>query len=266
MIPKIIHYCAFGNIEKTELLERCRNSWAQFCPDYEIMEWNERTFENYQIPFYDAALAERSYAFASDYVRAFALWKFGGIYLDTDIELRNPLDPFLCHEAFTGFESPGFPFTAVWGSAQGHSLAHRIVEYYREASFTRVTNTQIVSDYLGKEFGVVRDRDEFQLAKDGLAIYPSTTFCIEAVNCVAVHHFAGSWLSNEEGTLPSWVIQNAAHHARRLSELNALTLPQTFSIIRSSVGIFPYLRWFLMRSIRHYARLLRNSLRAGRAT
>lgn len=124
MITKTIHYCSFGTPPRSHLLDLCRESWIRYCPDYEIVEWNDETFAEFRNPFFDEAISRRKFAFASDYARAYVLNKFGGIYLDTDVELRKPLDHFLQHAAFTGFERVGFPFTALWGVARLDTRSH----------------------------------------------------------------------------------------------------------------------------------------------
>ena len=103
-IPKIIHYCWFGGKPKPELAQKCIKSWKKFCPDYEIMEWNESNFDVTTAPLYvQQAYCLKRWAFVSDYVRLKALVEMGGVYMDTDVEVIKPLDPYLHHEAFAGF-------------------------------------------------------------------------------------------------------------------------------------------------------------------
>ena len=47
MIPKVIHYCWFGN-NKNKLMRKCIKSWKKYCPDYKIVEWNEKNFLIYK--------------------------------------------------------------------------------------------------------------------------------------------------------------------------------------------------------------------------
>ena len=85
-IPKIIHYCWFGGKPKPALAEKCIASWKKFCPDYEIMEWNEGNFDLSTAPLYvHQAYQAGRWAFVTDYVRLVALVKFGGVYMDTDV-------------------------------------------------------------------------------------------------------------------------------------------------------------------------------------
>lgn len=105
-VPKIIHYCWFGGNPKPKLAEKCIKSWKKFCPDYQIIEWNEENFDVSAAPEYvRQAYAAKRWAFVTDYVRLKAMTEMGGIYMDTDVELVKPLTPFLAHDAFAGFET-----------------------------------------------------------------------------------------------------------------------------------------------------------------
>ena len=104
-IPKIIHYCWFGGNPKPPLAEKCIKSWKKHCPDYEILEWNEDNFDVASAPKYvQQAYEARRWAFVTDFVRLKALTEMGGVYMDTDVEVIKPLDPYLKHQAFAGFE------------------------------------------------------------------------------------------------------------------------------------------------------------------
>lgn len=209
MIPKIIHYCWFGKNEKSLLIQQCINSWKVNLSDYEIIEWNEDNFDVEINIFVKEAYNNKKWAFVSDYVRAFALYNIGGIYLDTDIEIRHNLDVFLQHDAFTGFEELGFPFTALWGSKKGHNWPKKIIDYYDTLDvFTDRTNTRIVSDFLIDFYKVDPYKDEIQNLKDGICIYPSSYFCLNIEKNYAVHHFQGSWLEVNAPNYDSYLLKN----------------------------------------------------------
>lgn len=90
-IPKIIHYCWFGQTPLPEKAQCCIASWKKFCPGYEIMEWNEHQLDLLSAPSYvQQAYAAQKWAFVADYVRLCALIKYGGVYMDTDVELLHP--------------------------------------------------------------------------------------------------------------------------------------------------------------------------------
>lgn len=199
MIPKIIHYCWFGSNTITELHEKCINSWNIYLPEYQIIKWDESKFDILnKNKFVQEAFKKKKWAFVSDYVRAFALYNHGGIYLDIDVEIKNSLDIFLQHGAFSGFEFRGNPFTAVWGAEKLHNWPKIVIDFYdRLNEFKTITNTTIVSEILIKNYGVNRWNDNFQLLNDNIAIYPSDTFCIDIPKTFACHHFDGSWSEKE---------------------------------------------------------------------
>ena len=136
MIPKKIHYCWFGGKDIPDTLMKYINGWKAFCPGYEFILWDEDRFDIAAIPFVKSAYEARKFAFVADYVRAYALYHYGGVYLDTDVELRRSLDCFLTHSAFTGFESKGLPFTALWAAEKGHLLSKKVMNYYEAKTYT----------------------------------------------------------------------------------------------------------------------------------
>lgn len=105
MIPKTIHYCWFGRGEKPKLAKRCIASWKKYCPDYEIIEWNEDNFDIAAYPYAAYCYRQRKWAFLSDFVRLVVVEAHGGLYFDTDVELVRKPDFLLEHEAFFGFEN-----------------------------------------------------------------------------------------------------------------------------------------------------------------
>ena len=105
MIPKTIHYCWFGGTEKPKLAEKCIESWKKFCPDYEIIEWNESNFDVKINGYTRMCYENKKWAFLSDYVRLWVVYHYGGVYFDTDVELIKKLDRFLENDSFFGFET-----------------------------------------------------------------------------------------------------------------------------------------------------------------
>ncbi len=105
MIPKIIHYCWFGRGKLPELAFKCMDTWKKYLPDYQLRLWNEDTFDITSHPYVFEAYQSKKYAFVTDYVRLYALYHFGGIYMDTDVEVIRNLDELLDLPGFSGFES-----------------------------------------------------------------------------------------------------------------------------------------------------------------
>ena len=181
MIPKIIHYCWFGEKEKPDAVKNCMESWKRFMPNYELKEWNESNFDINYNDYTKRSYEAKKWAFVSDVARLYALYKEGGIYMDTDVLVYQPLDKFLKHSFFTGFEQSHFPVTATMGAEKGNKLIKEMLDIYNTKIFEThknwhnyETNTMIMSDIIGKYFD--RDNMEYQ-EKDNMAIYPKETFC-----------------------------------------------------------------------------------------
>lgn len=124
MIPKILHYCWFGDPEKLKTDKRsqaCIESWKKYLPDYELKLWNEENFDVNMCDYTKQAYEKGQYAFVSDVARLYALYTEGGVYMDTDVEVYKPLDEFLTDECFTGFEETNFPVCATMRSREGKS-------------------------------------------------------------------------------------------------------------------------------------------------
>ena len=105
MIPKIIHYCWFGKGEKPKLAQKCIDSWKEHCFDYKIVEWNEDNFDINTNAYTKMCFEQSKYAFLSDYLRLIVVYKYGGIYFDTDVEVIKSIDNLLDNKAFFGFET-----------------------------------------------------------------------------------------------------------------------------------------------------------------
>ena len=211
-IPKIIHYCWFGGQPKPELAEKCIRSWKKFCPDFEIREWNEHNFDVTAAPKYvQQAYALKRWAFVSDYVRLKALTELGGVYMDTDVEVVKPLEPYLVHTAFAGFEHPERVQTGLLACEKGFPLFLDFMAYYDTASFLQsdgtpdvTTNVQVLTR-LCRERGMVCN-DSYQQI-EGLVLYPREIFCPvdfetkklkKTRKTVTIHWFSGSWHTEEE--------------------------------------------------------------------
>ena len=207
-IPKIIHYCWFGGNEKSEFIKECMKTWKEFLPDYEIIEWNEKNFDINSNEFVKKSYENKKWAFVSDYVRAHVIYNQGGIYLDTDVEIKKSLDEFLKHRAFTGFESQHTPFTAVFGAEKGHPWVKDILEIYKQkvcmdenGKFIASTNTMDVSELIINKYGA-KQNNKYQILKEDLHIYPNYYFCRPYGNKVyAIHHFEGTWITGKKKSI-----------------------------------------------------------------
>lgn len=208
MIPKIIHYCWFGKKEKPEIIKRCISSWQKYLPDYEIIEWNEDNFDIDKYCFTKEAYGIENYAFVSDYVRVYALYNYGGVYLDTDTEILGSLDEFLSQPSFWGFEEKNYIATSIIGAECHNELIKDFLDYYDNLSLydengyiQKFTNVLVVTELL-KNRGIALN-GVLQTVEGVATIYPQEYFSpYDYINCymkktdnsVAVHHFHKSWL------------------------------------------------------------------------
>lgn len=211
MIPKIIHYCWFGRNPLPELAQRCIASWKKYCPDYEIREWNEDSFDVTCCDYVREAYEAKKWAFVSDYVRLWAMVKFGGIYMDTDVEVIKSLDDFLQREALSGFESQTQIPTGLMACREGFALFEEFLEDYKDrhfvledGSFDLTTNVTRITNICLK-YGL-KQNNSLQCIK-GFTLFPKDYFCPKDLNTLklnitrntyAIHHFDGSWLSQDD--------------------------------------------------------------------
>lgn len=212
MIPKIIHYCWFGRNPKPELAEKCIASWKKYLPEYDYIEWNEDNFPLDRFPYAKQALETKKYAYITDVVRLYALKEFGGIYMDTDVEVLKPLDIFLTEVAFSGFENNHQLPTGIIGAEKQSKWATDMLAYYDGRDFLDekgnpilTTNVLTISMLMKKE-GFQLD-NTFQKKEDYITFYPSEYFCpkdyntgkIEITkNTYCIHHFSGSWQPHKQ--------------------------------------------------------------------
>ncbi len=199
MIPKIIHFVWVGGKPKPFVVRRCIASWRRCLAGYEIMEWNETNIDMNQNRYLREAYESRKWAFVSDVVRLKAVCDHGGIYLDSDCYVHRSLDPFLKHPFFTGFESPAYPFTAVFGATREHPLVRRLMQAYTTRKFILddgkmdlTTNTVAVSNVLHLEYGCRLD-GAYQELKEGVAIYPEHILCSYSKEGYVTHLMNYSW-------------------------------------------------------------------------
>ena len=231
-IPKIIHYVWVGNNEKPKDIKRCMETWKKHLKDYEIIEWNEKNFDIDSNKFVKEAYEARKWAYVSDYIRAYAIYNYGGIYLDTDVLVVESLDSLLDNRAFVGYENPQYPFTAVFGAIKGHPLTKDILDYYKNLSFEfdpqdemAKVNTKIVSDILIKKYGCQINNHE-QTLRTNIHVYPDNVLCNPSLNSIAIHVFTGTWMESKS----SWKKNCVMFFKTRIH--NRLTL-KAYLIIRN---------------------------------
>lgn len=202
MIPKIIHYVWVGNNPKPKDIKKCMKTWKKHLKDYKIIEWNESNFDISSHPFVKKAYEAKKWAYVSDYIRMYAIYNYGGIYLDTDVLVLENFDKFLNNKVFVGFERENYPFTAVFGAEKKNKFIKKLLDYYDNLDAYNFdfenNNTISVSNILINEYGCSKENKE-QLLKDGIKVYKDDILCNPSKNSTTVHIFTGTWL---EGIKP----------------------------------------------------------------
>ena len=205
MIPKKIHYCWFGRGEKPKLAKKCLASWRKYCPDYEIIEWNEDNFDVYMNGYTKMCYEEKLYAFLSDYVRLLVVSEHGGLYFDTDVELTKSPDELLESNGFFGFENSEYVNTGLgFGSiAHGVVVEAMLKEYLSLLDGTKGTigcprlNTKALVS-----LGLVQN-GMMQNVQNSI-IYPVQVFnpydsatgrLNKSCQTISIHWYAATWMS-----------------------------------------------------------------------
>ncbi len=131
MIPKKIHFCWLSGEEYPPLIQHCIDTWRKVLPDYEIVLWDTKRFDIDSVSWVREAFDAKKYAFAADYIRLYAVYKEGGIYLDSDVEMLKPFDDLLQKKAFIGFEaSTKGVEAAVFGAEKGAEWCRKAMDFY----------------------------------------------------------------------------------------------------------------------------------------
>lgn len=222
MIPKVIHYCWFGGNPLPESAKKCIASWRKYLPDYEIKEWNESNFDVNIIPYTAEAYKAKKYAFVSDYARFYILYKYGGLYFDTDVEVIRPMDDIIARGPFMGCENevkqsmkgprddaaalgvaPGLGL----GVNPGLGLYKEILDIYKDlhyilpnGNYSSETVVTITTRLLVRDgLKAINDIQEV----DGVKIYPKEYFCPKDYSTgtltitdktKSIHHYDATWL------------------------------------------------------------------------
>lgn len=216
VIPKTIHYCWFGSSPLPQSAQKCIESWKKYCPEYGIKEWNESDFDVSGCAYTKEAYEAKRWAFVSDYARFKILYENGGIYFDTDVELLRPIDDLVASGSFMGREDDGRSKCLVnpglgLAAGPGLGLYKEILDFYENRHFIKsdgsIDNTTVVTyttDVL-KKYGLKNINEVQQI--QGIYIYPKEFFCPKSFdtrdlqiteNTYSIHHYDGSWLTEEE--------------------------------------------------------------------
>lgn len=208
MIPKKIHYCWFGRGEKPKLAKKCIESWKKICPDYEIIEWNEDNFDINQNEYTKYCYDNKKFAFLSDYARLMVVYKEGGIYFDTDVEVIKSFDALLNNKAFVGFETDEYVNTGVgFGAEKNNPVIEQMLREYDKLSDGKsgTIGCPILNTEALKKSGL-KLNGQTQSLKD-VTVYSAEYFnpydaptgrLSKSENTYSIHWYAASWMSKRK--------------------------------------------------------------------
>ncbi|HBI62306.1 MAG TPA: hypothetical protein DDY31_14020 [Lachnospiraceae bacterium] len=207
LIPKKIHYCWFGGKPLPDKYKRYMESWHKFCPNYEIVEWNESNYDVSKCKYMREAYEKRMFGFVSDYARMDIVYNNGGIYLDTDVELVKNIDDLLYQKGFAGFEDENYVNLGCgFGAVKDFPILKAMIEHYDDKHFIDLngeldlTPIPIHNNIVLLKYGLINN-GEYQRVAD-MTIYPAKVLagkCMYTMRTVikpwtyAIHHYDGSW-------------------------------------------------------------------------
>lgn len=212
MIPKKIHYCWVGESPLPKKDRACIESWRRFCPDYEIIEWNESNYDFSKCAYMRQAYAAKMWGFVPDYARLDIVYREGGIYLDTDVQLIRSLDPLLKYEAFAGFESRKHVALGLgFGAERKNPVIRQMRDQYEGLSFCKEDGTPnlvpspVYATQALTAYGLKADGKRQTVA--GMEVFPSEYFApLRYVdgrlriteNTYSIHWYHASWHTPKE--------------------------------------------------------------------
>lgn len=219
MIPKIIHFCWLSGDPYPDLVSHCIDSWKRVLPDYEFVLWDKNRFDVDSVPWVKEACEKKKWAFAADYIRLYALYNYGGIYLDSDVEMIKSFDELLDLPYFLGREhffdiidASNTIEAATIGAEKGNPFIKACLDYYSGKHFVKKDGElessilPYIMSQVALNFDVkcVTGKESFDYAEKSVCLFPmdyfspknSRTLIVENTsNTFSVHHFNGSWHS-----------------------------------------------------------------------
>ncbi len=237
MIPKIIHYCWFSKEKYPPQIKTCIKSWKKHLRDYDIVLWNGDNFDFRSVPYVQQCIEMRKWAFAADYIRLYAVYTMGGIYLDSDVLILKSFDELLNHNAFWGIDANdsqqyAFPEAAVFGAEKGFQPLKEMMSFYERLpldevtpeTFIRLTNVceeqnrtiykadgsthlvtaPVVMESVLRNYGYVQENKDQTLQSDIMILSEpviQNSNKIDTPETIAHHQNASSWFFTDRGPI-----------------------------------------------------------------
>ena len=220
MIPKKIHYCWLSGDEMPKNLKKCMQSWKKYLPDYELVLWDTNKFDINSVPWVKEAFENKKYAFAADYIRCYALYTEGGIYLDTDVEVLKSFDPLLNLPYFIGKENGNHDLweAATMGSEPGNTIFLDMMKYYENRHFLQnnqfdLKEMPIILKEMGEKRAKIKDIKNYKEFSDDDSLFQilpidyfspkswGTGKISKTKNTFSIHHFESSWVPQDRRKL-----------------------------------------------------------------
>jgi hypothetical protein len=257
VIPKIIHYCWLSQDPFPDDIRRCMNTWKEVMPDYKFVCWDTSKFDIQSNEFVSQACSVKKWAFAADYIRLYALYHHGGIYLDSDVIIKKRFDDFLQYDFFSSMEyhhsytqrhsigsfiyedgrsrNPNTPIpgvgiqAAILGSVKGHRFLRDCLDWYRGRHFILSDGSLFNQVIMPSVLAMVAERyglrylDRMQMLDEGMHIFPSEVFAGDqreaTADSYAIHCCNGSWRDRPSQSGLTAIFRRLQRHARRLLKI-----------------------------------------------
>lgn len=181
-VPKILHYCWFGNGEFPKREKKCTDSWSKYLSDFKVKRWDESNFDIHCNKYVEQAYEAEKYMFVSDYCRLLALYNEGGLYLDTDCLVKKDFSPLMNEKAFTGYGGDNYEIAAhALAFPARHPFVKECLDSYKGENFINDDGTYNMYTInrrmtrLLQKHGFVPDGTQQEVC--GITIYPMTYFC-----------------------------------------------------------------------------------------
>lgn len=212
MIPKVIHYCWFGNGEMPDKDKKNIEGWRKLNPDYQIIRWDESNYDVTKNAYMSECYSIPKWGFVPDYARTDIIYNYGGFYFDTDVELKKPLDSLLDEKCIMGFEkSDSVNHGHGFAAEKGNAIIKELLDFYDSIHFINadgslnMTASPVYITQLLIKHGLKLNGKEQVI--DGVHVYPTEYFCPKdyltgkiklTTNTISIHHFNLSWMNNED--------------------------------------------------------------------